>query len=92
MPVGDQLRWEGELNVAFPSRIYAVKGNNPASPAHFLNHAGLFTGRRRRAALPRETHQWVSFFLLFLFFLVIARGGFVPLLCCWEGLRVAECS
>lgn len=92
MPGEDRLRWEGGDKCGFPIPDLAVRGNNPASPAHFLNPAGLFAGGRKRAALPRETHQWVSFFLLFLFILVIVRGGFMPLLCCWGGLRVAECS
>lgn len=80
------------LNVALPALTSAIKGNKPASPAHFLNPAGLFAGGKR-AAQAQETHQWVTFFFwggrvgrYGLLFVVASCPRFVV-----GGLRVAEC-
>lgn len=52
------------LNVAFPALTSAIKGDNPASLAHFLNLAGLFAGGKEKRASPRNASVGV-FFLLF---------------------------
>lgn len=57
-PAGDGL------NVALPALTSAIKGNNPASLAHFLNLAGLFAGGKENGASPRNTSVGV-FFLFF---------------------------
>lgn len=62
-PAGDGL------NVALPALTSAIKGSNPASPAHFLNPAGLFAGGKESRAAPRNAS--VRAFCLFLFFLLL---------------------
>lgn len=61
-PAGDGL------NVALPALTSAIKGSNPASPAHFLNPAGLFAGGKESRAAPKNAS--VGAFCLFLFFLL----------------------
>lgn len=74
------------LNVAFPTLTSAIKGDNPASLAHFLKLAGLFAGGKEKRASPRNASVGV-FFLLFGY----CSWWLHALALLWRGLRVAEC-
>lgn len=73
-PLGREPAPAGDgLNVALPALTSAVKGSNSASPAHFLNLAGLFAGGKESRSAPRNASVGVFYllkFFLLLFFMV----------------------
>lgn len=69
-PLGSEPAPAGDgLNVLFPVLTSAIKRSIPASPNHFLNPTGVFTGGKESRSAPRNAS--VGVFYLFKIFLLL---------------------
>lgn len=69
------------LNVALPALTSAIKGTNPAPPAHFFESRWIICRRKREPQCPKECISGCLLPFFSFFLITIFHDGLVPLLC-----------